>query len=108
LAISPKGDMAVTIEARGSNRPKDSWIHHPAGAVTVLSIDGKKVTRAGEAPVGLLPEGGAFSADGSYLYIGNFIDSDLSVFRVAGSKLTDTGQRFKLPGQPASMRSGPQ
>ena len=108
LAISPKGDMAVTIEARGSNRPKDNWIHHPAGAVTVLSIDGKKVTRAGEAPVGLLPEGGAFSADGGYLYIGNFIDSDLSVFRVAGSQLTDTGQRFKLPGQPASMRAGPQ
>jgi DNA-binding beta-propeller fold protein YncE len=76
--------------------------------VTVLSIDGKKVTRAGEAPVGLLPEGGAFSADGGYLYIGNFIDSDLSVFRVAGSQLTDTGQRFKLPGQPASMRAGPQ
>lgn len=108
LAISPKGDVAVTIEARGSNRPKDNWIHHPAGAVTVLSIDGKKVTRVGEAPVGLLPEGGAFSADGSYLYIGNFIDSDLSVSRVAGSKLTDTGQRFKLPGQPASMRAGPQ
>ena len=108
LAISPKGDVAVTIEARGSNRPKDSWIHQPAGAVTVLAIDGKKVTRVGDAPVGLLPEGGAFSADGSYLYIGNFIDSDLSVFRVAGSKLTDTGQRFKLPGQPASMRSGPQ
>jgi len=108
LAISPKGDVAVTIEARGSNRPKDSWIHQPAGAVTVLALDGKKVTRVGEAPVGLLPEGGAFSADGSYLYIGNFIDSDLSVFRAAGSKLTDTGQRFKLPGQPASMRSGPQ
>jgi DNA-binding beta-propeller fold protein YncE len=108
LVISPKGDMAVTIEARGSNRPKDNWVYHPAGVVTVLGIDGKKVTRVGEAPVGLLPEGGAFSADGSYLYIGNFIDSDLSVFRVAGSKLTDTGQRFKLPGQPASMRSGPQ
>jgi DNA-binding beta-propeller fold protein YncE len=108
LAISPKGDVAITIEARGSNRPKDNWIYHPAGAVTVLSIDGKKVTRVGEAPVGLLPEGGVFSADGSYLYIGNFIDSDLSVFRVAGSQLTDTGQRFKLPGQPASMRGGPQ
>jgi DNA-binding beta-propeller fold protein YncE len=108
LAISPKGDIAVTIEARGSNRPKDSWVYHPAGAVTVLRIDGKKVTRAGEAPLGLLPEGAAFSADGSYLYVGNFMDSDLSVFRVAGSQLTDTGQRFKLPGQPASMRSGPQ
>jgi DNA-binding beta-propeller fold protein YncE len=108
LLMSPKGDVAVTVEARGAHRPKDDWTHHPTGAVTVLSIDGKKVSRVGEAPVGLLPEGGAFSADGSYVYIGNFIDSDLSVFRVAGSQLSDTGQRFKLPGQPASMRSGPQ
>jgi DNA-binding beta-propeller fold protein YncE len=74
----------------------------------VLNIDGNKVTRAGEVMVGVLPEGAAFSADGSYLYVGNFIDKDLSVLRVDGDKITDTGARFKLPGQPASMRAGPQ
>jgi DNA-binding beta-propeller fold protein YncE len=58
--------------------------------------------------VGALPEGGVFSADGSHIYVGNFIDSNLSVLRVAGDKVTDTGQRFKLPGHPASMRAGPQ
>jgi DNA-binding beta-propeller fold protein YncE len=108
LVISPKGNLAVTIEARGSNKSKDTWFYHPAGAITVLRIDGKHVTRVGEAALGLLPEGGAFSADGSYLYVGNFIDSDLSVFRVTGTQVTDTGHRFKLPGQPASMRAGPQ
>jgi DNA-binding beta-propeller fold protein YncE len=108
LAISPKGNLAVTIEARGSNKSKDTWFYHPTGAVTVLHIDGKHVTRVGEANVGLLPEGAAFSADGTYLYVGNFIDSDLSVFRVNGTQLIDTGHRFKLPGQPASMRSGNQ
>jgi DNA-binding beta-propeller fold protein YncE len=108
LAISPKGNLAVTVEARGSNRSKDTWYYHPGGAVTVLRIDGKHVTRVGEATVGVLPEGAAFSADGSYLYVGNFIDSDLSVLRVTGTQVTDTGHRFKLPGQPASMRSGPQ
>ncbi len=108
LVISPKGDVAVTVEARGSNRPKSTWYYHPDGAVTVLSIDGNKVTRAGEVTVGALPEGAAFSADGSHLYVGNFIDKDLSVLRVDGDKITDTGQRFKLPGQPASMRAGPQ
>jgi len=65
------------------------------------------VTRAGEAAVGALPEGGVFSADGSYLYIGNFIDQDMSVLKVDGDKLSDAG-RVKLPGHPASMRSGPQ
>lgn len=107
LVISPKGNLVVTVEARGSNRPKQTWYYHPGGAVTVLKIDGKKVTRVGEANVGALPEGAVFSPDGGYLYVGNFIDQDLSVFKVDGDKLTDAG-RFKLPGHPASMRAGPQ
>lgn len=107
LVISPKGNLAVTVEAQGSNRSKDTWYYHPGGALSILKIDGTHVTRVGKATVGALPEGAAFSADGSYLYVGNFMDSDLSVFRVAGTQLTSTG-RFKLPGQPASMRSGPQ
>jgi DNA-binding beta-propeller fold protein YncE len=109
LAISPKGDLAVTIEARGSNMPKTASFYHSAGAVTALKIDGKKVTNTGEIKVGGLPEGAAFSADGQYLYVGNFMDGDLWVLRVVeGSKLTDTSQRIKLPGHPASLRGGPQ
>ncbi len=108
LAISPKGDLAVTVEARGSNMPKTAFFYHPTGAVTALKIDGKKVTNVGEVNVGALPEAVAFSPDGQYLYVGNFIDGDLSVLRVDGTQLSDTGQRFKLPGHPASMRGGPQ
>ena len=108
LAISPKGDLAVTIEARGSNVPRTAFFHHSAGAVTALKIDGKKVAKTGEINVGGLPEGAFFSPDGQYLYVGNFMDGDLWVLRVEGSKLTDTSQRIKLPGHPASMRGGPQ
>jgi len=107
LVFSPKGDLAVTVEARGSNLPKDTWFYHPGGAVSVLKISGKKVTNAGEATVGALPEGAVFSADGACLYVGNFIDQDLSVLAVDDGKLSDKG-RFKLPGHPASMRGGPQ
>ncbi len=108
LVISPKGDLAVAVEARGSNMPKTAFFHHSAGAVTVLKIDGKKVTNAGDINVGALPEAVAFSPDGQYLYVGNFMDGDLWVLHAEGSKLTDTTQRIKLPGHPASMRSGPQ
>ncbi|HZK89341.1 MAG TPA: beta-propeller fold lactonase family protein [Stellaceae bacterium] len=108
LAISPKGNLAITVEARGSNRPKSTWYYHPSGSISVLRIDGKHVTRVGEVAVGALPEGAAFSADGSHVYVGNFIESDLTVLRVMGDKVTDTGPRFKLPGQPASVRAGPQ
>jgi len=108
LAISPKGDIAVSVEARGSNVPKTQFFYHPAGAVTALKIDGKKVTNAGDVNVGALPEAVAFSPDGQYVYVGNFIDGDLWVLRIDGAKLTDTTQRIKLPGHPASMRGGPQ
>ncbi len=108
LAISPKGDLAVSVEARGSNMPKTVFFHHSAGAVTALRIDGKKVTNIGSIDVGALPEAVAFSPDGQYVYIGNFIDGDLWALRVEGGKLTDTSQRIKLPGHPASMRGGPQ
>jgi len=108
LAISPKGDFAVSVEARGSNVPKTAFFYHPAGAVTALRIDGKRVTNVGSIDVGALPEAVAFSPDGQYVYVGNFIDGDLWALKVEGSKLTDTTQRIKLPGHPASMRSGPQ
>ncbi len=108
LAMSPKGDVAVSVQAEGSNRAPNTFYYHPAGTIAVLKIDGKKVTNVGNINVGALPEGAAFSPDGSYLYVGNFIDGDLSVLKVEGSKITDTGQRLKLPGHPASLRSGPQ
>ena len=108
LAISPKGDLAVAVEAAGSNMPKSASFYHPGGTVTALRIDGKKVTNAGGVKVGALPEAVAFSPDGQYVYVGNFIDGDMWVLRVDGSQLTDTTQRIKLPGHPASMRSGPQ
>jgi len=108
LAISPKGDFAVSVEARGSNGPKSNFYSHPTGAVTALKIDGKKVTNVGEVNVGALPEAVAFSPDGGYVYVGNFLDGDLSVLKVEGGKLTALPQRLKLPGHPASMRGGPQ
>src|SRR5437764_577908 len=108
MAISPKGDLAVAVLLQGSNADKKAFYYHPTGAVVALKIDGKKVTKVGEVQVGALPEGVAFSPKGDYLYVGNFLDQDMSVLKVDGDKITDTGKRFKLPGHPASMRAGPQ
>ena len=33
-----------------------------------------------------LPEGAVFSEDGRYLYVGNFIDQDISILRVEGDR----------------------
>src|SRR5712692_8587661 len=31
LVFSPKGNLAVSIDAQGSNFPKDTWFYHPTG-----------------------------------------------------------------------------
>jgi DNA-binding beta-propeller fold protein YncE len=104
FVISPTGKIAVAMLLRGSNSDKKAWFYNRNGSVAVLKINGKKVTKVGEVEVRGLPEGAVFSPDGKYLYVGNFLDSDVSILRVDGTKVTDTGKRFQLPGHPASMR----
>jgi len=104
LAVSPTGEIAVAMLLSGNDGPKNAWFYHKNGRVAVFKIDGKKVTKVDEVEVGGLPEGAVFSPDGKYLYVGNFNDSDVSILKVDGTKVTDTGKRLKLPGHPASMR----
>jgi len=105
FAISPKGGVAVAVLLGGASVPKGMWFNTKRnGTLAVLKIDGKKVTKVGEVEVGGLPEGLVFSPDGQYLYVGNFTDRDVSILKVDGTKITDTGKKLKLPGQPASMR----
>ena len=103
FVISPTGKIAVALLLRGSNAAKTSWFYNRNGSVVVLKIEGKKVTKVGEVEVRGLPEGAVFSPNGRYLYVGNFLDSDVSILRVDGTKVTDTGKRLQLPGHPASM-----
>jgi DNA-binding beta-propeller fold protein YncE len=107
LAFSPKGNLAASVSALGSNHSKDDWYYHPHGVVTILKVDGKKVTRLNDIEVGGLPEAACFTPDGRYLYVGNYMDRDFSILRVEGTKVTDTGKRFKVPGQPGSARMSP-
>lgn len=105
MAVSPTGKFAAVVSIRGSNTDHQGWTYHPKGSVALLKIEGKTVRKVAEAEVGALPEGAAFSPDGRYLYVGNFLDGDISVLRVDGDRLKDTGQRIKLPGHPAALRA---
>jgi DNA-binding beta-propeller fold protein YncE len=105
LAISPTGQLAVALLLRGSNAAKSAFFYNKNGSVVAMRIDGKKVTRTNEVEVGGLPEGAVFSDDGRYLYVGNFMTQDVSILRVDGDRLVDTGKRFSLSGHPASMRA---
>jgi DNA-binding beta-propeller fold protein YncE len=105
FAISPDGKLAVAVILRGSNADRKAFFYNRNGSVVALKIDGKKVTRTNEVEVRGLPEGLAFSDDGKYVYVGNYLDSDITILQVVGDQLVDTGKRMALPGHPAAIRA---
>jgi DNA-binding beta-propeller fold protein YncE len=105
LAMSPKGDLAVAAILNGSNNKK-AFYYKKNGSLSILKIDGKKVTKTQDIDVGGLPEAVLFTPDGKYILAGNYMTQDFPILKVDGSKVTDTGKRFKVPGHPASARMG--
>jgi DNA-binding beta-propeller fold protein YncE len=106
FAISPRGDLALAILVAGAS-DKKAWFFRKTGSAVVLRIDGKQVTKVGEIELGGVAEGVAFSPDGAYAYVGNFLDSDISILKINGTQVSDTGKKIKLPGHPASLRGMP-
>ena len=106
LAMSPKGNLAVAAILRGSNANKKAFFYKKNGSLSILKIDGKKVTKTQDIEVGGLPEAVTFTPDGKYILAGNYLSQDFSILKVNGTKVTDTGKRFKVPGHPASARMG--
>jgi len=104
IAISPTGEIAVTGNLNGSDAPPNAFFHNPKGSITVLGIEGKKVTKLQEITLGPITEALAFSPDGKWLFVGNLNDQNVSVLKVEGKKVTDTGKPIPLPGRPGAMR----
>ncbi len=105
FAISPNGHWAVAPLLLGSGAKEGDWFKTRNGELAVMSIGPEgRLTVTGKAPLGALPEGVAFSPDSQYVYVGNYIDKTLQVFRLNNGKPVQAGPAIALPGQPASMR----
>ena len=104
LAMSPAGGYAASIILNGTGgTPKTAFYRHEHSYVSLLKIEGKTVRKVGQLDVGGLAEGAAFSPDGRFLFVGNFVDGNMDILRLDGDTLTMVGS-FALPGHPASMR----
>ena len=102
--MSPVGGYAASLILNGTGgTPKTAFYRHEHSYVALLKIDGKSVRKVAQADVGGLAEGIAFSPDGHFLYVGNFVDGDIDILRLDGDALTKLGS-LALPGHPASMR----
>ena len=107
IAVSPKGDLVIAVLLNASaGIAKDAWFARPRGRLAVFKVVSGRLVRAGAyVDVGKLPEGAAFSPDGRFFYVGNFVDHNLEIFKVDGDKLINAGKPLALPGAPASVRS---
>jgi hypothetical protein len=101
--MSPVGGYVASLILNGAATPKTVFFHHEHSYISLLKIDGKKVRKVSETEVGALAEGIAFSPDGRFLYVGNFVDGDITILRRLGDRLMRIGT-LKLPGHPASLR----
>jgi len=105
LKVSPDGSVVAVVVHNGSNRPKDSPFFNPAGKLVIVRVTGKTLTRVAEAPIGRWPQGAAFTPDGRRILVGNMVEKEYWVFEWDGARLRDTGQRVKVNGGPAAIRT---
>jgi hypothetical protein len=105
LKISPDSSVVAVVVHNGSNRAKDSPFYNDAGKLVFVRVTGKTLSRAAVAPIGHWSQGATFAPDGKTILVGNMVEKDYWVFQWDGSTLKDTGQRVKVNGGPAAIRT---
>ena len=105
LKISPDSSVVGVVVHNGSNRAKESPFYNDAGKLVIVRVTGKTMARVAEGPIGRWSQGMAFAPDGKTILVGNMIERDYWVFQWDGSTLKDTGQRVKVNGGPAAIRT---
>jgi DNA-binding beta-propeller fold protein YncE len=105
ITLSPDGTLCAVVVMNGSNRAKDSPFFAERGRVLLLRLDGLRLRKVSEAPIGRWSQGAAFSPDGRHLLVQNMVERDIQVFEVRGDALVDTGHRIPVRGGPAAIRT---
>lgn len=105
MMMSPDGRWIAGVAHAGSTRPKDAPQFKPNGMVVLYRLDGDKLTKVSEAPIGGWSQGASFSRDGSVVIVQNMNQANMQVFKNDNGKLTDTGQTIPTVGGAAAVRS---
>jgi len=106
FAVAPNGKTAATPLLSGTGAKPSDWFFTKTSELVLMSVGPKgKLTVTARSQLGRLPEGIAYSADSQYIYVGNYLDSDLQIFHINNGKLQEITPKVKLPGQPASIRA---
>ena len=104
LSLSPDGKYVAVVSHNGSNKAKNSPFYNAAGKLFLLRVDGARLTRVTDTPIGTWSQGSAFSRDGKTIFVQNTVERDIQVLRLEGEKLTEVG-RINIDGGAAALRT---
>lgn len=107
MAISPDSQWLAVGIANGTNKAKDNPFRAENGKLLLFSLQGGKATKVGEASTGQNGQGVAFTPEGQYILVQNYVEQEIAAYKVTGSGPSDTGVRVKVKGYPASIRTAP-
>jgi DNA-binding beta-propeller fold protein YncE len=105
ITLSPDGKLCAVVVMNGSNKPQNSPFFADHGKLVILRLENKRLSRLGEAPIGHWSQGVTFTPDGQYILVQNMVEKEIMILKVSGDKLEDTGQRLKVKGGPAAIRT---
>jgi DNA-binding beta-propeller fold protein YncE len=103
IKLSRDGKLCGVVVMNGSNKAKDSPFFSDAGKLLLYRVDGTRLAKLAEAPIGHWSQGVAFSPDNRTILVGNMVEKDVQVFSWDGSALRETG-RIKVGGGSAALR----
>lgn len=104
VKLSPDGKLCGVVVMNGSNKPKESPFFADHGKLVLFRVDGLRLTRLGEAPIGHWSQGVAFASDNRTILVGNMVEKNVQVLSWDGTTLKDTGHRLPMKGGSAAIR----
>jgi DNA-binding beta-propeller fold protein YncE len=105
IKLSPDGKLAAVVVMNGSNKPRESPFFNDAGKLLLYRMDGTKLVPLAAAWIGHWSQGIAFSADNRIILVGNMVERNVQVLRWDGARLQDLGERIKVNGGSAALRT---
>jgi DNA-binding beta-propeller fold protein YncE len=104
VAMSPKGNFVAVTVMNNSNKPKAFPFYHDNGILKIYGVNGKKLTKVAEAPVGHWCQGAVWSRDEKQVVVQCMVEKDLEIFQFTGDSLKRNGE-IKLKTGGAGMRA---
>jgi DNA-binding beta-propeller fold protein YncE len=105
IKFSPDGKLLAVVIMNGSEKPRSSPFYNDAGKLLLYRVEGMRLIGLAAAWIGHWSQGIAFSPDNKVILVGNMVERDVQVLRWDDVSLKDLGERIKVNGGSAALRT---